>query len=125
MYDVRHLFRKLAERDRTAEERVRLSVLRELLTHTVSFAAFFRAAQAVEFAPLQPDRETSIAMLMAFRIQQLLAPNASREELATLRQTTREQIEEGARGYAEMIINSGFGRLKDGIEFPSPLKKDG
>ena len=74
MYDVRHLFRKLAERDRTAEERVRLSVLRELLTHTVSFAAFFRAAQAVEFAPLQPDRETSIAILMAFRIQQLLAP---------------------------------------------------
>jgi hypothetical protein len=122
MIDVRRLFKELEGRDRTTEKRVRQAVLKELLTHTSSFAAFSRAAQFIDFDKNQPDKQAAIAMLMSFRFQQLLAPDAKKEELAQLRQTTRNAMEETAREYAETIISSGIGKLKDGWDFSQPPK---
>ena len=120
MLDVRRLFKELEKRDRNTEKRVRQGVLTELLTHTSSFAAFSRAAQFIDFDEGQPDKQTAIAMLMSFRLQQLLAPGAKKEELAQMRQSTRNTMEETAKGYAEMIISSGMGKVRDGWDFSRP-----
>ena len=123
MWDVRRLFKELESRDKNAEQRVRQAVLKELLTVTASFATFSRAAQFIDFHPGQPDKDTAIAMLMAFRIQQLIAPDAKKEEFAELRKTTRNQVEKEAAVWAQTIIDSGLGKLKDGWEFNQPSKE--
>jgi hypothetical protein len=117
MLDVRRLFKELERRDKTAEESVRKAILKELLTHVASFATFSRAAQFIDFHRGQPDKSTAIAMLMAFRIQQLLAPEATKEQLKELRGTTRNQIEKEAAEYAKTIIDSGLGRMNEEWEF--------
>lgn len=119
MLDVRRLFRELKHRDETTEERVRTAVLQELNNSGTSIAAFFRACQFVTFAPNELNRESAMLMLMVFRLQQKLAPKASIEELAELRKSTRHQMEVAARGYAEMLVGSGLGTLKEGYE-PNP-----
>jgi len=101
--DVRSLLKEL-----------RRAVLKELLTHTASFAAFFRAAQFVDFYENQPDKETAIAMLMSFRLQQLLAPDATHWEQAELRKKTRETMEETSKEYAKLLISLQIAKLKDG-----------
>jgi hypothetical protein len=112
--------KELQERDRNTEKKVQQAVLQELLTHTSSFAAFSRAAQFIDFDEGQPDKQTAIAMLMSFRLQQLIAPDAKQEELARLRKTTRATMEETSRAYAETIISSGLGTLKDGWSLSQP-----
>jgi len=120
IWDVRKLFKELERRDRTTEERVRLAVLRELMNHAFSFAAFFRAAQYIDFNPLDFDRDAAVTMFMGFHLQKLLAPNADVKELAALQKKTRDDTEEAAKGYAEMIIASKLGTLKEGFEFKKP-----
>ena len=120
MIDVRRLFHELEERDRNTEQKVRLAVLKELLTHCASIATFFRAAQFIDFYEDQPDRETAIAMLMSFRVQQLIAPDAKPEELADLRKKTRDQMENSAREYAQMIVKNGLGKLKERWDLGEP-----
>jgi hypothetical protein len=113
--DVRRLFNELEKRDRNTEERVRQAFLRELLTHTSSFAAWSRAAQYIDFDKGQPDKQTAIAMLMSFRIEQLLAPkNATPPQLDQLRKDARNKMEETSKVYAQTIISAGIGKLKDG-----------
>lgn len=121
--DVRHLFHMLEDRDRTTEQRVQEAVVRELMTHALSFAAFFRAAQYIDFYPKEPDRDTCVTMFMGFHLQQKLAPNASKAELKELLRSTRNQVETAARGYAEMIIASEIGRFKDGWNFSDQPSK--
>jgi hypothetical protein len=53
-----------------------------------SMSAFYRACQYVEFHPDELNRESAALLFATFRIQQLLAPKASKEELAELRKTT-------------------------------------
>jgi hypothetical protein len=118
--DVRHLFQRLEKRDKDTEDRVRKAVLKELLTFTASFATYSRAAQFIDFFEGQPDRETAIAMLVAFRIQQLISPEGKKEEFAELRRTTRNQVEKEAAVWAQTIIDSGLGRLKEGWDFNRP-----
>ncbi|MGC1838177.1 MAG: hypothetical protein WA674_07530 [Candidatus Acidiferrales bacterium] len=120
--DVRRLFKELEERDRNTENKVRQAVLKELVTQTASFATFSRAAQFIDFDEDQPDKQTAVAMLTTFRLQQLLAPNAKKEELDQLRRTTRNKIEEEARSWAELIISIGMGKLKGGCNFSDPQK---
>ena len=123
MWDVRRLFKELESRDKNTEHQVRQGVLKELLTATASFATFSRAAQFIDFYPGQPDRATAIAMLMAFRIQQLIAPDAKKEDLAELRKTTRNQLEKEAAEWAQTITSSGIGKMKDDWEFNHPPKE--
>jgi hypothetical protein len=118
--DVRHLFQRLEKRDKDTEDRVRKAVLKELLTFTASFATYSRAAQFIDFFEGQPDRETAIAMLVAFRIQQLISPEGKKEEFAELRRTTRNQVEKEAAVWAQTIIDSGLGKLKEGWDFNRP-----
>jgi hypothetical protein len=122
MLDVRSLFKELERRDKDTEHNIRQGVLKELLTHTASFATFSRAAQFIDFNEGQPDKQTAIAMLMAFRLQQLIAPDATKEEFAELRRTTRNQIEQESKIYAETIIASGLGKLKDGWDISQDPK---
>jgi|SRR5277367_3946844 len=120
IWDVHKLFTELEKRDKDTESRVRKAVLKELLTFTASVATYSRAAQFIEFYEGQPDRETAVAMLVAFKIQQLISPDGTKEQFSELRKTTRRQLEEAARGYAETIISSGLGKLKDGWNFAKP-----
>src|ERR1700723_2683288 len=109
MLDVRRLFKELERRDKDTEQKVRQALLKELLTHTASLASYSRAAQFIDFAEGQPDKQTSIAMLMTFRFQQVIAPEATNEELAELRRTTRNEIEAKSKEYAQAIISTGLG----------------
>jgi hypothetical protein len=115
MIDVRRLFNELERRDKDTEKRVRHAVLTELLSHTASFAAFSRAAQFIDFNEGQPDKQTAIAMLVSFRLEQLLAPpDTTMEGIAHLRKTARDKMERTSREYAQMIISSEIGKLKHG-----------
>jgi hypothetical protein len=114
MVDVRHLFQKLEERDKNTETRVR----QELLTHFASYATFSYAAQFIDFTDGQPDREASIAMLQTFHTQELLAPNATKAELAELRRTTRNKIGKEAVEWARIIVACGLGTMREGWDFP-------
>jgi hypothetical protein len=121
LWDVRKLFRALEERDKTTEERVRMAFIKELQTTTMSMATFYRACQYIDFNPLDPDRDTSFAMLMTFRSYELLNPNATKAEKEAWRKDTREQMEKGAKGYSEMLLKADLGKLKPGFEFPTPV----
>lgn len=116
IWDVHRLFQHQEKRDEATEKRVHEAVLRELKVYTLSYAAFYRATQFIEFFPTQPDRETSIAMLWTFRLQELLFPNGTPEEMKKLRKISRDQMELASRDYAEMLIKSGLGKLKEGFE---------
>jgi hypothetical protein len=123
IWDVRKLFNELERRDQNTEKRVRLAVINELMTHVLSFAAFFRATQHMVLDPKEPDRVTAVTILAAFRLQQLLFLDASKEELNQLQKNTRSQVEETAKGYAEMLISSEMGKFKDGWDFSKPQSK--
>lgn len=113
------LFHKLYQR----EKYIREAILRETKTVLLSYAAFSRALQGVELDEAHLKKDGAFALLTSFRIQQLLFPDATPEQQAELRRTTREQIEKSARDYAEMIVNAGMGNLKEGLELNPELKK--
>lgn len=120
--DVRRLFRELEHRDKTTQERTRTAILHELNNYGASITAFFRASQYIEFNPMDLNRESAMLLFMTFRVQQLLAPNDSKAELAELQKITRKQVEDAAQGYAEMIIGAGLGTLKKGYQINAPQK---
>ena len=60
--------------------------------------------------------ESAILLLMAFRIQQMLHPEMSKEDQEQLRKSTREKLERTAREYAQMIVGSNQGKVKEGYE---------
>lgn len=110
--DVRHLFR-------TTEERARTAILRELNNYGASMSAFYRACQYIEFHPGELDREGAALLFATFRVQQLLAPNATKEELSELQKATRKDVDKAAREYMGLLIRSEIGRLKDGWTLPT------
>jgi hypothetical protein len=112
IYDVRHLFRTTQERDRTA-------ILRELNNYGASMSAFYRACQYLEFRPGELDRESAALLFATFRIQQLLSPNATKEELSELQKSTRNDVDKTARGYMDLLISSDICKLKDGWTLPT------
>jgi hypothetical protein len=112
--DVRHLFR-------TTEERARTAILRELNNYGASMCAFYRACQYIEFNPEELDRESAALLFATFAMQKLLAPKATKEELAALRKSTRNDVDHAARGYIDELISSDIGKLKKGVTLP-PLK---
>lgn len=112
IYDVRDLFR-------TTEERARTATLRELNNYGASMSAFYRACQYLDFHPGELDRESAALLFATFRIQQLLAPNATKEELSELRKTTRKDVDKKAREYIDLLISSDIGKLKDGWTLPT------
>ena len=122
MIDVRRLFKELEFRDRNTEVSIRRAVLGELLTHTASFATFFRAAQFIDFSPHQPDKEASVAMLMAFRLQELVNPAADAKDRKELRKLTRDKIETQSAVWARLLIDNGIGTLKDGWTINDNIK---
>jgi hypothetical protein len=110
--DVRHLFR-------TTQERARTAILRELNNYGASMSAFYRACQYIEFHPGELDRESAALLFATFRVQQLLAPKATKEELSGRQKATRKDVDDAARGYMELLISSGIGRLKGGYTIPT------
>lgn len=109
--DVRHLFR-------TTQERARTAILGELNNYGASMSAFYRACQYTEFHPGELDRESAALLFATFRVQQLLAPKATKEELSELQKATRKDVDKAAREYMDLLIHSDIGRLKDGWTLP-------
>ena len=98
--------------------------LRMVMTITVSYASFTKALTGVELDSIELPENGAFALLTSFYLkQQLHAERFTQEKLAELRNDTRHQVEIGAREYAEMLIKSGLGRLRDGVEFNPKLKK--
>lgn len=119
LWDVRNLFHELERRDKETEQKVHNAFVRELQTTTFSMATFFRACQYIDFNRLDPDRDTSWALLMTFRSYELLNPDAAKAEKEQWRKDTRERMEKAAKEYAEMLIKADLGRLKSGFGFSS------
>lgn len=115
---VEWLFEKLYKR----EQYIRQALLAEFTTILQSYTAFSRAMQAVEMNPLDLTKDGAFAMFTVFRIQQLLYPKASRDEMSVLQKKTRNEAEIAARGYAEMLISSGQGKFREGFDFNPPNK---
>jgi hypothetical protein len=107
IFDVRELFR-------TTEQRARTAILQELNNYGASMSAFYKACQYIDFNPGELNRESAALLFATFRIQQLLDPKATKEELSELQKSTRNNVDKAARGYMDMLINSNIGRLKDG-----------
>jgi len=82
-------------------------------------SAFYRACQYIEFHPGELDRESAALLFATFRVQQLLAPKATKEELSERQKATRKDVDDAARGYMELLISSGIGSLKDGYTLPT------
>src|ERR1022692_3507032 len=101
--DVRNLFR-------TTEERARTAILRELNNYGASMSAFYRACQYIEFLPGELDRDSAALLFATFHVQQLLAPKATKEELSGYRKNARNQVDEVARAYMELLISSGIAK---------------
>jgi hypothetical protein len=118
MVDVRRLFKELEGRDKNTETRIR----REMLTHFASQATFAYAAQFIDFNEGEMGADASTSMLQAFHTQKLLAPNATTEELNTLRKSTREQVGKEAVEWARLIVASGGGTMKEGWDLPTDAK---
>ena len=119
IWRAEHLFRELNERaDKMTDE-----FLNKAITIVVSYASFTKALWAVELSPVELREDGAFALMTSFYFQQLLhTTKFTPEQLAELRKHTRNQVETGARDYAEMLIKSGLGRLKDGVEFNPDLK---
>ena len=75
-------------------------------------SAFYRACEDVEFRPGELNRDSAGLLFATFRIQQLLAPKATKVELAELRKTTRKGVDEAAHEYRELLISSGIANPK-------------
>lgn len=119
MIDVRKLFKELEARDQNTELRIR----QEMLTHFASRATFAYAAQFIDFKEGELGPEASIALLQTFHTQQLLSPNATKEQQAALRQETREKIGREAADWARMIVASRGGTMKQGWDLPPQDRK--
>ena len=83
-------------------------------------SAFYRACQYIEFYPGEFDKESAALMFATFHVQKLLAPMATKEELSERQKAMRNEADDVARGYMELLISSGIAKLKDGYT-RSPL----
>jgi len=120
IWRAEHLFKRLNNRaDKMTED-----FLRSATTILVSYASFTRALQAgVELPATELAKDGAFALLTSFYFQQVLHAGKLRpEEFSDLRKSTRAQVETGARDYAEMLIKSGLGKLKEGVEFNPDLR---
>lgn len=114
-----YLFERLNKRaDKMTEE-----FLRSATTVTVSYASFARALLGVELFSEELPKDGAFALLTSFYFQQMLhSSKFTPEQLSELRKQTRKQVEVGARDYAEMLVKSGLGKMKDGVEFNPDLR---
>ncbi|HYB62024.1 MAG TPA: hypothetical protein VEH50_11165 [Methylomirabilota bacterium] len=116
------LFAKLNKNLERLIDGMKEKMLREMLTITESYAAFTRALQAVELDPMELPKDGAFALLTAFHFQKLLNPKFTPEDLAALRKLTRGSVEKTARENVDLLIKSGIGKLKEGIELSDPPK---
>jgi len=114
-----HLFERLNKRAATMTE----EFLRSAATIAVSYASFARALLGVELFSEELPKDGAFALLTSFYFQQVLhSGKFTPEQLGELRKQTRRQVELGARDYAEMLVKSGLGKMKDGVEFNPDLR---
>jgi len=100
---VEWLFEKLYKR----EKYIKQFILEEFTTILQSYTAFSRAMQAVEMNPLDLPKDAAFAMNTIFHIQRHLYPGASPAKMDALRKKTRNEAENKAQEYAEMLIALG------------------
>ncbi|HUN61902.1 MAG TPA: hypothetical protein VMU53_07925 [Candidatus Sulfotelmatobacter sp.] len=119
IWRAEYLFKKLNDRaDAMTEE-----FLRQVITVVTSYASFTRALQGVDLFPGELPKDGAFALLTTYHFQKLLhSGKFTPQQLAELRQLTREQVEKSARQDAELLINSKLGKLKDGVELNPELK---
>jgi hypothetical protein len=97
--------------------------LRSAITIAISYATFSRSLLGVELFSEELPKDGAFALLTTFYFQQVLhRGKMTSDEFNDLRKLTREQVEKGARGYAEMLVNAGLGKMKKGVEFNPDLR---
>lgn len=103
------LFEKLYKR----EKHIREALLREANTVLLSYASFSRALQGLDLDPAEMRKDGAFAALTSYHFQQLLHGSTfTPQQLAELRQLTREQIEKQAVVFAEQFIAAGIGNSR-------------
>lgn len=110
IWRAEHLFKKLDNSLKHLIEDMKRNILREAVTVTTSYAAFTRALQVVELDPRELPKDAAFALLTAFRFQQLLNPAFKPEEFFALQKQTRNDIDQAAHGYIDMLIKSGLSK---------------
>lgn len=105
------LFEKLYRR----EKYIKQAILEEANTVVLSYAAFSRAMQAVDLDQWELTKDGAFALFTCFHFQQLLHTGFTREEFAQLRKATRKQVDQMGTEYAELLVGSGLGSLKEGV----------
>jgi hypothetical protein len=118
IWRAEHLFKKVNGRaDGMTEE-----FLRQAITVVMSYASFTRALQGVELLPAELREDGAFALLTTFHLQKLLhGSKFTADQLAELRALTRKQLEKSAREDAQLLMRSGLGRLKEGVELNPEL----
>jgi hypothetical protein len=99
------------------EQYIKNVILNEFITTLHSYSAFARAIQFVEMNPMDLTKDSAFALFTVFELQKRRYPDGRSEEMNALRKKTRDEVETAARGYAEMLVKSGQGKLKDGFGF--------
>jgi len=118
--EARDLFKKLETTLNQLVTDIKENALRETLTVATSYAAFTRALQAVELDPMELPKDGAFALLTSFHFQKLLNPSYTPEQSSELQKLTRKSVDVTAHGYVEMLLKSGLGTMKDGIELNDP-----
>jgi len=114
------LFEKLYKREKTIRE----ALLREANTILQSYASFSRALQGIDLDPKEMAKDGAFATLTSYHFQQLLhGSDYTPQELGELRKVTREQVEKQAQVYGKLLVATGIGKLKSGLEFNTDLER--
>lgn len=125
IWRAEHLFKKLDRNLQHLVHSMKNNILAEMLTVTNSYVAFTRALQVVELDPLELPKDAAFALLTRFHLNQLLHPNLAPQESAAFRKSARESVDTTARDYVRLLIDSGIGKRKEGVELIEPPGRSG
>ena len=115
IWRAEYLFTKLDRNLNQLIRDIKKNTLQQAITVTVSYAAFSRALQAVELNPLELNKDGAFALLTAFHLQKLLHTDMTPEQLSELRKVTRKEVDKAARRDVNQLVDSGMGKMRDGV----------
>jgi|SRR5579862_839889 len=124
VWRAERLFSRLEKQLETLLKNLHTDILKQINFSALSYAAFQRAVQGLDFAPDQLTPEAAFAVLLSNRLNLDIYPHLTDEQQAQFRQETRANIENQARKMSEALIANGMAKLKEGLEFNPEFKPE-
>lgn len=120
IWRAEQLFNKLVKTQEHLIGDMKNGALDQAISVTASYAAFRRAMQAVEIDPGELPEDAAFALFTTFHFQSVRFSGAKPADVAKLRKDTRASIDKDARGYIDMLINSGLAKRRAGVDLIEP-----